>query len=224
MDRNPPNSHFWNFVSAHGASQGPRVWTSAIQSGSPIAAKASWNGSPPRPTRRPNWRKSHSYEWRMAVQIAPAMVCAKKRARWPRVIAHPGLPQTRTCGITAYGSSRNTFTSRGTPSGSPREAAMDSGRGRGGTTSRHPGRLSYDDEAICARHSLPPPGIGSAMCVARDSVVGVVPTQLLTQCAVLHVDRIVPVQTTPLGHLPDGSLCRSIATEPRRELVALETP
>ena len=36
----------------------------------------------------------------------------QKRARWPRVIAHPRLPQTRTCGITAYGSSSNTFASR----------------------------------------------------------------------------------------------------------------
>ncbi len=32
-------------------------------------------------------------------------------AGWPRVIAHPGLPQIRTCGITASGSSSNSFAS-----------------------------------------------------------------------------------------------------------------
>ena len=30
-------------------------------------------------------------------------------AGWPRVITHPGLPQIRTCGFPAYGSSSHTF-------------------------------------------------------------------------------------------------------------------
>ena len=32
-------------------------------------------------------------------------------AGWPRVIAHPGLPQIRTCRTTASGSSSNSFAS-----------------------------------------------------------------------------------------------------------------
>ncbi len=36
---------------------------------------------------------------------------AVKMAGWPRVIAHPGLPQIRTCRITASGSSGDTFAS-----------------------------------------------------------------------------------------------------------------
>ncbi len=34
-----------------------------------------------------------------------------QRAGWPRVIAHPGLPQIRTCRITASGSSNDNFAS-----------------------------------------------------------------------------------------------------------------
>jgi hypothetical protein len=29
----------------------------------------------------------------------------QRAARWPRTVAHPGLPQTRTCTFSAYGSS-----------------------------------------------------------------------------------------------------------------------
>jgi len=35
-------------------------------------------------------------------------------AGWPRVIAHPGLPQIRTCRTTASGSSGDSFASRST--------------------------------------------------------------------------------------------------------------
>ena len=35
------------------------------------------------------------------------------QAGWPRVIAHPGLPQIRTCRITAYGSSSNSLDTSG---------------------------------------------------------------------------------------------------------------
>ena len=34
-------------------------------------------------------------------------------AGWPRAIAHPGLPQIRTCAISAYGSSGHGFAARG---------------------------------------------------------------------------------------------------------------
>ncbi|HSW44959.1 MAG TPA: class IV adenylate cyclase, partial [Phycisphaerae bacterium] len=41
----------------------------------------------------------------------------RKRAGWPWVIAHPGLPQIRTCAINAYGSSGQGFAADGTLSG-----------------------------------------------------------------------------------------------------------
>ena len=37
---------------------------------------------------------------------------AKEVAGWPWVVAHPGLPQTRTCAINAYGSSSYGFAAR----------------------------------------------------------------------------------------------------------------
>ena len=43
----------------------------------------------------------------------------------PWVVAHPGLPQIRTCGITASGSSGQRFTRAGTPSGRPVPPAAD---------------------------------------------------------------------------------------------------
>jgi len=39
-------------------------------------------------------------------------VLRSARAGWPRVVAHPGLPQIRTCAINAYGSSGYGFAGR----------------------------------------------------------------------------------------------------------------
>ena len=56
--------------------------------------------------------------WRLARPIQtsgkgnrPCLTCPVL-AGWPWVVAHPGLPQTRTCAINAYGSSSHGFAAR----------------------------------------------------------------------------------------------------------------
>jgi len=126
-------------------------------------------------------------------------------AGWPRAVTRPGLPQIRTCRITAYGSSRNTFAS-------PTAHRVNGHRVRNGVATQE------SDEPTHARpvpapaasqpfppqspHFLPEPGQRDA--VTRDPVVSTVTAEFLAECLVLLRDRPVPVVPAPLGHRPDG--------------------
>ena len=98
-------------------------------------------------------------------------------AGWPRVIAHPRLPQIRTCGITAYGSSSNSFASRAAH-------RMDCDRTREWITTQEmnvptprpaaPTLPSHQPFAPDVLHFLAE--TGQRCAVPRDAVVGVVST------------------------------------------------
>ena len=127
-------------------------------------------------------------------------------ARWPRVIARPGLPQIRTCRITASGSSGRNF-------------APWTAYGMDGDAVRQAVPLPKPVEPVPRR-----PMLAVAACqpfapdalngltksiqgerVARDSVIGVVSTHLLTQYGVLLRNRKVPVGPTPPSNRPGCS-------------------
>ncbi len=125
-------------------------------------------------------------------------------AGWPRVIAHPGLPQIRTCGITASGSSSNSFASM-------TAHRMDGCRVDEGVAllkSGEPGPRQ-PIPALAAAKPFPPqtphllPKSLQRNVVARDPVVSVVSAEFLIQCLVLLRNRAVSVEPAPLGNRPD---------------------
>ncbi len=127
-----------------------------------------------------------------------------KWAGWPRVIAHLGLPQIRTCGITASGSSSNSFASM-------TAHRMDGCRVDEGVAllkSGEPGPRQ-PIPALAAAKPFPPqtphllPKSLQRNVVARDPVVSVVSAEFLIQCLVLLRNRAVSVEPAPLGNRPD---------------------
>ena len=81
---------------------------------------------------------------------------------WPWVDGHPGLPQTRTCGITAYGSSVMTSL-RDTPSGWHAATVTRSEPAVVRTTTTG-AALGAFAAAICTRARSPHTGSGPALC------------------------------------------------------------
>ena len=103
--------------------------------------------------------------------------CELPNAGWPWVVAHPGLPQIRTCAINASGSSRYGFATRARRPGtaSVAEAGTVSAEARNGPSSCEP--CSSGDPATFARPGPPRieafPGRGSFRgCRSRHHVPG----------------------------------------------------
>ena len=120
------------------------------------------------------------------------------------MIAHPGLPQIRTCRITASGSSGSKFastTTYGVDGDAVRQAIAFAE-----PVEPVPWRAVL---AVTTGQPLVPDILHLVMepiqgnTVARDSVVGVMPLQFPAQYGVLFGDRAVPVVAAPMGNLPD---------------------
>jgi len=128
------------------------------------------------------------------------------RTRWPWVIAHPGLPQTRTCGhyrIRFLKSWFRCMTKLGTQraGGSQRVTAEQS-------TEFRP---VHRADVVAAIEPLTPSILDllaesvHTSRVPRDSVIRVVSTQLLVELLLLFSKRQVPIVVAPLIDATHGS-------------------
>jgi hypothetical protein len=132
----------------------------------------------------------------------PFPVAAGERlAGSPGVMAHPGLPQIRTCAINAYGSSSHRLAystvhrvdrQRRRQRVSPQQPVEDRPRHEAAPSSTRQPFLPDADH----RHTEP----RQRNAVARDPVVGEMTPQFLAQRLALRRDRLMPVQPTPLGN------------------------
>src|SRR5262249_6456107 len=105
----------------------------------------------------------------------------------PWAVARPGLPQIRTCGITASGSSSQRFTRAGTPSGRPVLPAADTAPADPTGSPIRSSPSSYAEKATSARsaprwlsygttrHSSPSPRSRHRGRVASGSVLRAAP-------------------------------------------------
>ncbi len=121
------------------------------------------------------------------------------------MIAHPGLPQIRTCRTTASGSSSNSFASlpaHRVDRHRVRKAVSLLKSGKPTPRGTIPAFAAHKPLPPNATHLLAEPVQHNA--VARDSVVGVVPAHLLTEYLIMLGDRSVSIRATPLGYRPDG--------------------